>query len=103
MRRLPLLRRGGWGTNEAWQALLRERIFPLLAAAPGSQQQKAGAHIWALLGVMLLAVEQRGAQLANAKLLQRIELLSVGDFRGLLGAFCANHAAQVGPARKACS
>ena len=95
MRRLPLLRRGGWGTNEAWQALLRERIFPLLAAAPGSQQQKAGAHIWALLGVMLLAVEQRGAQLANAKLLQRIELLSVGDFRGLLGAFCANHAAQV--------
>ena len=95
MRRLPLLRRGGFDTLEAWQAVLRDRIFPLLAGAPDSRQQRAGAQIWALLGVMVLALEERGAQLSNAKLQNRLELLIAGDFRGLLGAFCANHAAQV--------
>lgn len=95
MRHLPLLRRGGWGTEQAWQKLLRDHLFPMLASPADSRQQRAGAQIWVLLGVMLLAVEERGAQLANSKLLRRIEMLSAGDYRGLLGDFCANHAAQV--------
>jgi hypothetical protein len=100
MRRLPLLRRGGWDTDSAWQMLLRDRIFPMVQSAD-SRKQRAGVVLWVLLGVMVLAVEERGAHISNAKLRQRLEQAYAGDYRGLLGSFCANHAAQVAADSKA--
>ena len=89
MRALPLLAEPGFGTAEGMGSAFT--LCATLATHSDPRRQLAGATAFALMGVMLHAVEKRGQRLSNAQRRARLDLFCAGDFRTLLTAFCANH------------
>ena len=92
MRALPLLSQSGFGTAEGMGSVIKQCAS--LLVHNDVRRQLCGGILWALLGVMLLAVEKRGQRLSNAQRKARLDLFIAGDYRTLVTAFCANHAKQ---------